>query len=1577
MAKTKRLNKNLIVGLTAVGFVIMTAAGVILVSRLEERNPQHFEDLADQAFAKGEWKGARNFYGRAYEVERDKVTAAAYLVKIGNTFLEEGDEPRATSTWNQAVTINPQLKEAYEKLIDIRLEYSRSARPPDHWLALKKYAEGLVGTEDDADEDRLDAQNPRGLFALGVALVELDKQQQEEGNETLGREKIRQAIKLAPNEVEYGARLARYHVYDEDYDGAEALYTQLVESNPDPGSAAVEARIQYADFLLSRQQHRELAGERQVEDRELAGQLLVQASELAGDDPEIRAKALTARARHSLIHWQQSRDDADVPEDVDAAEEARRLCKEAIEVDPDSFDPYRLLGNLYSMQDKMPEAIEVCEARLERPIIRVGSKRRTQKQLRYMLLIQVAELYRAQALGLDLGGPERDEALNKAIEYVREASAEIPGSGLTLETEAAIRHAQGELKQAIRLSQAADELYGEQIRWRNKLRLATLLAREREFGAAREAIEAVCLNPDFADPRSGVSAGCWTTYAGILLQLGNEPQRVLFATKEALRRDPSSQRAMSIQASALRQLGREDEARRLLDEIARVGGGDFAEQVREREFLRNVQTLVSEEKVEQAIRLLLDALEEDPGHELYVVNAAVLLERQGRKDEAIGILKRAIEANPDSLAFKNALVTMDETMTEDERRAAIGAQVLEEIEKIEDAFTQAIGMAAYHSHQERRDHAEADKHLAEAQRLFLEKATPDARAALPEMLSRILVDRLSLALDKGDVALAQDVVGTAIEHNADDADGLTFLGQLRLYQGRRAAEEGRPEEGRRRKEEAAQAFKGALEKLPTNSRMLDAYARVCLELNRLSEARIAFQEAAEINPRDVTAWKGLAVAASMSGEDDLFAQYVARCVELDPNDPAVRDWATMLQERESPEDGIARREERRAEDPDDLQNLMRLARLYRIAGENEKAEQCYEQALKNPEAGPAETMAAADFYRDTARPDQGLQLLEALVKSADDPDTKAEYQLLIGTYYANLGDFKQADASMLAAADIKETQVVCVALGRHFFQTRQEDEANRLDRAIEWLEKAVLLAEKDESAQAPWIRRMIIESFLTAGKREQARARYDEYAARYPDDVDKLRLRAELEMDDGRPDQAIATLTEYLEQRSDDPRVLYRRALLLGAQGQTQRACADLERLRAANPGALQFQPRIHLARGYDLMEQLDLAETELKTALEEEPRADNVAWELVNFYEKHNRLSDAEKVVIARLALTPDNAEWHRRAGRLARAQGNATKAVRELVRSCELSQYNWPFVVALMDAFIEFKMVDAGIGFYNDVVPSDRRHPLVISKYARLSAMKGQSDMAVKVFCLAVDRTGTDMTRDLTEIARDAASALGGAKAIDLFGVEPDDDRLKRPAKTLHTVLLAAHERIDEAIAATESLVETSESESERGSLMIMLAILREQKGEPEQARRCYEEGLKTDPEHVMALNNLAYLLAEDLNLPKLALPYAQKAARLNPQAETLDTLGWTYVKTGNYAEAVSALTRAVQRDEYYLPARAHLGEAYRLMRDFESASSTLRLAMRQIEESEDTEDTGYREYRQAVETSLRKVGERNSEP
>ncbi len=62
---------------------------------------------------------------------------------------------------------------------------------------------------------------------------------------------------------------------------------------------------------------------------------------------------------------------------------------------------------------------------------------------------------------------------------------------------------------------------------------------------------------------------------------------------------------------------------------------------------------------------------------------------------------------------------------------------------------------------------------------------------------------------------------------------------------------------------------------------------------------------------------------------------------------------------------------------------------------------------------------------------------------------------------------------------------------------------------------------------------------------------------------------------------------------------------------------------------------------------------------------------------------------------------------------------------------------------------------------------------------------------------------------------------------------------------------------------------------------------------------------------LNNLAYVLSEQLHQPQEALKYATEAVRLAPsEPKYLDTLGWTYFLAGDMAPAQKYLYAAIQR-------------------------------------------------------------------
>jgi tetratricopeptide (TPR) repeat protein len=105
---------------------------------------------------------------------------------------------------------------------------------------------------------------------------------------------------------------------------------------------------------------------------------------------------------------------------------------------------------------------------------------------------------------------------------------------------------------------------------------------------------------------------------------------------------------------------------------------------------------------------------------------------------------------------------------------------------------------------------------------------------------------------------------------------------------------------------------------------------------------------------------------------------------------------------------------------------------------------------------------------------------------------------------------------------------------------------------------------------------------------------------------------------------------------------------------------------------------------------------------------------------------------------------------------------------------------------------------------------------------------------------------------------------------------------------------------------------------------ALLLSHEGRADEAARVLEAGLERVGDDLDALNNLAWILANERLDPSRALEVARRAAALAPEdPAVLDTLGWAAIRAGAPADGVPALRRAweITGDP---EVRAHLGIA-----------------------------------------------------
>ena len=170
----------------------------------------------------------------------------------------------------------------------------------------------------------------------------------------------------------------------------------------------------------------------------------------------------------------------------------------------------------------------------------------------------------------------------------------------------------------------------------------------------------------------------------------------------------------------------------------------------------------------------------------------------------------------------------------------------------------------------------------------------------------------------------------------------------------------------------------------------------------------------------------------------------------------------------------------------------------------------------------------------------------------------------------------------------------------------------------------------------------------------------------------------------------------------------------------------------------------------------------------------------------------------------------------------------------------------------------------------------------------------------------------------------------------VEPDS----REAGDLHLRIGETYRRKGDGEAAIAWLTRASELLPDQPVVRGTLALVLDACGEKEEAERAYRATLELDPDNAIAMNNLAFLMAErGVDLDQ-ALEFARRAGELMPlDAEIIDTAGWVQLKRNDTDAAIGlfadALSRSPGNDGY----RQHLLVALQRKADRSAAMDELK--------------------------------------
>jgi Flp pilus assembly protein TadD len=175
------------------------------------------------------------------------------------------------------------------------------------------------------------------------------------------------------------------------------------------------------------------------------------------------------------------------------------------------------------------------------------------------------------------------------------------------------------------------------------------------------------------------------------------------------------------------------------------------------------------------------------------------------------------------------------------------------------------------------------------------------------------------------------------------------------------------------------------------------------------------------------------------------------------------------------------------------------------------------------------------------------------------------------------------------------------------------------------------------------------------------------------------------------------------------------------------------------------------------------------------------------------------------------------------------------------------------------------------------------------------------------------------------------------ELLKTEPKSaDLLLRLAET--------QRRKGDVNAAIETFRLASQAAPADARPLLQLGLLMDGTGRRDQAKPIYEQILKIQPDHPIALNNLAFIKAEEGQDLDEALTMAQRARQGLPNSpDVMDTLGWIYLKKNLSDDAVRTFKELLATDPNRAAYHYHYGMALLQKGDKPSAKRELETAIR----------------------------------
>ena len=642
------------------------------------------------------------------------------------------------------------------------------------------------------------------------------------------------------------------------------------------------------------------------------------------------------------------------------------------------------------------------------------------------------------------------------------------------------------------------------------------------------------------------------------------------------------------------------------------------------------------------------------------------------------------------------------------------------------------------------------------------------------------------------------------------------------------------------------------------------------------------------------------------------------------------------------------------DDPDNQVSRMLLAAAYERAGDMRLAVATYEEALNHsPEDVRVLVVAAGALYKANEY-DRADQILR---RAAENKIENPELKRLQLQGFIRRGELDSAGAVLedLLAADPNNQSI---GLSLAFLQMRQErlDEAaktlnalniggpNSLSAAAAWVELNVRQGKTDDAikicdnmvAKLNNASSLVLRArtYASLGQKDKAKIDLELATSMEPNNIEAMLAKSDFYRSINRLDKSIEGVRHALMISPTDLRVQKRAIMLYLASSDSalrREGISLLENTLKANPQDVElrlYKARLLILQG--TLPSLEEAKSIVETVTEQQPLSSE-AWQLLaEVATRQGQSAKAIDIALRGLAYRPnDKGLLLLRAKLLKERSPMLAIPIFRTLR--EMEPNDSEMAVYLAEAYI-----DAGDhGQAITLLKSQLNMPNTPAAERRLKI-----DLAAATYKLGNRDDAEKMLDALQQSLPDDPSPL--LAKIRLLKSDKMWGRINQTVTSwcqahpndVNVPLVVANELAASQGAEPKKIAEdlfwgVLQHNTDSVEAIYSLAMLFQSTDRSTDAAKLYQRIILLDPNNIVVVNNLAWILCEDQNQYQQALELTEKGLAKEPNyTDLLDTRGVVYYRLGRFERAVEDLSRCVnlypERSQSLVASYFHLARA-----------------------------------------------------